>query len=138
MSRRDPLTVEILNRFAEVSSRFFAEYEQVAAKHQLTGSQARMLALVAEEPMPMSQLAGRMKCEPSNITGLVDRMERRGLVTREPDVRDRRIKLVTPTGAGREVAGQIWTELDYAANPLAGLAQTERETLRDLLRKIEV
>ena len=40
-----------------------------------------MLTLVADEPMPMSQLAGRLKCEPSNITGLVDRMEKRGLVT---------------------------------------------------------
>ena len=138
MARRDPLTVEILNLLAEMTTRFYAEYDQVAAAHQLTGGQARMLALVADEAMPMSQLAGRMKCEPSNITGLVDRMEKRGLVTREPDGRDRRIKLVTPTEQGRDVAGRIWTELDYAANPLAGLDLTERETLRDLLRKIEI
>jgi DNA-binding MarR family transcriptional regulator len=138
MARRDPLTVEILNQFAEMSSRFFSEYEQVAARHKLTGGQARMLALVTDEPMPMSQLAGRLKCEPSNITGLVDRMEKRGLVSREPDARDRRIKLVTPTESGRDVAARIWTELDYAANPLAGLAQQERETLRDLLRKVEI
>jgi DNA-binding MarR family transcriptional regulator len=138
MARRDPLTVEILNQLAEMTTRFYAEYEQVASAHQLTGGQARMLALVSDEAMPMSQLAGRMKCEPSNITGLVDRMEKRGLVTREPDGRDRRIKLVTPTETGREVSGQIWTALDYAANPLAGLNQGERETLRDLLRKIEI
>lgn len=138
MARRDPLTVEILNQFAEMSARFFAEYDQVAAHHRLTGSQARMLTLVTDEPMPMSQLAGRLKCEPSNITGLVDRMEKRGLVTREPDAKDRRIKLVTPTPDGREIAARIWTELDYAANPLAGLAQEERETLRDLLRKVEI
>lgn len=138
MARRDPLTVEILNQFAEMAGRFFAEYEQVAARHKLTGGQARMLTLVADEPMPMSQLAGRLKCEPSNITGLVDRMEKRGLVSREPDARDRRIKLVTPTESGRDAAAKIWTELDYAANPLAGLAQREREMLRDLLRKIEI
>jgi DNA-binding MarR family transcriptional regulator len=138
MARRDPLTVEILNQLAEMTARFLAEYDQVAATHQLTGGQARMLALVADEAMPMTRLAGRMKCEPSNITGLVDRMERRGLVTREPDGRDRRIKLVTPTEQGLDVAGRIWTALDYAANPLAGLDTAERETLRDLLRKIKV
>jgi DNA-binding MarR family transcriptional regulator len=137
MARRDPLTVEILNRLAEMTTRFLAEYDQVAAAHQLTGGQARMLALVTDEAMPMSQLAGRMNCEPSNVTGVVDRMEKRGLVTREPDGRDRRIKLVTPTAEGRDVAGRIWTELDYAANPLAGLDQAERSTLRDLLGKIE-
>src|ERR1700689_3028176 len=125
MARRDPLTVEILNQFAEMASRFFAEYEQVAARHKLTGARPRMPPLVAGEPMAMSQLAGRLKCEPSNITGLVDRMEKRGLVTREPDGRDRRIKLVTPTETGREISGQIWTALDYAANPLAGLNQDE-------------
>ena len=136
--RRDAVTREVLSLFVDVATRFYSEYDTAAEANGLTGPQARLLAYVAAGPAPMNQIAGLLRCEPSNITGLVDRMEKRGLVTREPDGRDRRIKLVTPTGPGREVAGQIWTELDYAANPLAGLAQEERETLRDLLRKVEI
>ena len=35
-----------------------------------------------EEPMPMGELARRLDCDTSNITGIVDRLETRGLITR--------------------------------------------------------
>src|SRR6185437_15753091 len=111
-------------------------YDEAAAAHELSGAQARLLALVVAEPRPMSRLAVSMRCEPSNVTGLVDKLERRGLVERRPDPADRRVKLIAPTPAGVELSGEVWADLDFAAEPLAALAEPERVQLRDLLRKI--
>jgi DNA-binding MarR family transcriptional regulator len=134
--RRDVVTREVLVLIAGMSTRFLGEYDAAAEAQDLTGVQARLLAVVADRPAPMNQLAATLKCEPSNVTGLVDRLAARGLVTREPSPTDRRVKLVTVTPDGAELAGKVWAELDFAAEPLAALTDQERLTLRDLLRRI--
>ena len=58
-------------------ARYHEEYEGAAAAHALTGAQARVLGLLSLEPMPMRKIARKLKCEPSNITGIVDRLEAR-------------------------------------------------------------
>ncbi|MBR7836464.1 MarR family transcriptional regulator [Actinospica durhamensis] len=136
MTRRDPISLEVITSLADLTGRFIAEYDEAAAAHELTGAQARLLALVVGEPKPMSRLAVSMRCEPSNVTGLVDKLERRGLVERRPDPTDRRVKLIAPTPAGTELSAKVWADLDFAAAPLAALAEPERVVLRDLLRKI--
>ncbi len=135
--RRDPITREVLSLIAGMATRFYGEYDDAAEAQDLTGVQARLLAIVADGPAPMNQIAATLKCEPSNITGLVDRLAARGLVTREPSPTDRRVKLVTATPAGAELSGKVWAELDFAAEPLAALTDQERLTLRDLLRRIQ-
>ena len=46
-----------------------------------------MRRLDPERPMPMSELAGALRCDNSNVTGIIDRLEDRGLVRREPSAR---------------------------------------------------
>jgi DNA-binding MarR family transcriptional regulator len=135
--RRDPITMEVLGLIAGMATRFYGEYDDAAEAHDLTGVQARLLAVVADGPVPMNHIAATLKCEPSNITGLVDRLAARGLVTREPSPTDRRVKLVTATPAGAELSAKVWAQLDFAAAPLAALSDGERQTLRDLLRRIQ-
>ncbi len=96
----DPLTLEIVDLIGTVVARYYEEYDAAAAEHRLTGAQARVLGLLSREPMPMRRIAERLKCEPSNVTGIVDRLEARGLVERQPDPADRRVKLAAATAAG--------------------------------------
>ncbi|MDX3645527.1 MarR family winged helix-turn-helix transcriptional regulator [Streptomyces sp. MB09-02B] len=134
--RIDPLTMEVVELIGTVVARYHEEYEDAAAEHSLTGAQARLLGLLSLEPLPMRRLAQKLRCEPSNVTGIVDRLETRGLVERRPDPNDRRVKLAAATAEGRQVAGSLRNSLDFAREPLAGLSATERETLRDLLRRM--
>jgi DNA-binding MarR family transcriptional regulator len=134
--RPDALTLEVVELIGEVVARFHADYEEAAAAHALTGAQARLLSLLSLEPLPMRRLAQRLKCEPSNVTGIVDRLEARGLVERRPDPADRRVKLAAATGEGRRVAREIRDSLRFAREPLAGLSEGEREALRGLLRRM--
>ncbi|EMF55799.1 MULTISPECIES: MarR family transcriptional regulator [Streptomyces] len=134
--RLDPLTMEVVELIGTVVARYHEEYEDAAAEHTLTGAQARLLGLLSLEPLPMRRLAQKLRCEPSNVTGIVDRLEARGLVERRPDPGDRRVKLAAATAEGRRVAGSLRDSLDFAREPLAGLSSAEREVLRDLLRRM--
>ncbi|MDI6407942.1 MarR family transcriptional regulator [Streptomyces albus] len=132
----DALTVEVAELIGTVVARYHEEYELAAAEHALTGAQARVLALLAREPTPMRQLARQLKCEPSNMTGMVDRLEARGLVERRPDPTDRRVKVAAATDEGEAVAARLRRELKFAGAPLQGLTPAERRLLRDLLRRM--
>jgi DNA-binding MarR family transcriptional regulator len=132
--RPDALTLEVVELIGEAVARFHADYEEAAARHALTGAQARLLSLLSLEPLPMRRLAQRLRCEPSNVTGIVDRLELRGLVERRPDPADRRVKVAAATDEGRRVARALRDSLRFAREPLAGLSEGERVALRDALR----
>ncbi|MEU5534789.1 MarR family transcriptional regulator [Streptomyces sp. NPDC020362] len=134
--RPDALTMEVVELIGDVVTRFYADYELAAGRHALTGPQARLLSLLSLEPLPMRKLAQKLKCEPSNVTGIVDRLEARGLVERRPDPADRRVKLAVATDEGLSVARDLREGLRFAREPLAGLTDEERGVLRDLLRRM--
>jgi DNA-binding MarR family transcriptional regulator len=134
--RTDPLTLEVVELIGTVVARYHAEYEQAAAEHSLTGAQARVLGLLSMEPTPMRRIAQKLRCEPSNVTGIVDRLEARGLVERRPDPADRRVKIAGATEEGRGTARRLRESLDFAREPLAQLTAVERSVLRDLLRRM--
>ncbi len=111
-TRTDPLTLEVVELIGAVVARYHEEYDRAAAEHSLTGAQARVLGLLSLEPLPMRKIAVRLKCEPSNVTGIIDRLETRGLVERRPDPADRRVKLAAATetvGARHANCGTLWT-----------------------------
>ncbi|MYV52417.1 MarR family transcriptional regulator [Streptomyces sp. SID3212] len=135
-TRRDPLTLEVVELIGTVVARYYEEYEHAAAQYSLTGAQARVLGLLSLEPMPMRRIAQKLKCEPSNVTGIVDRLEARDLVERRPDPADRRVKLAAPTPRGLETAARLRDSLTFAREPLASLSEDERRVLRDLLKRM--
>ncbi|MEU0161014.1 MarR family transcriptional regulator [Streptomyces sp. NPDC006261] len=135
-TRTDPLTLEVVELIGTVVARYHEEYDRAAAEHSLTGAQARVLGLLALDPTPMRKIAVKLKCEPSNVTGIVDRLETRGLVERRADPVDRRVKLAAATGAGRRMARELRDSLNFAREPLAELSDAERTVLRDLLRRM--
>ncbi|MFJ4678405.1 MULTISPECIES: MarR family winged helix-turn-helix transcriptional regulator [unclassified Kitasatospora] len=132
----DPITLEVVDLMARLVGLFHREYEEAAAARSLTGAQAKVLALLRRGPMPMRHIAQTLSCEPSNITGIVDRLEGRGFVTRESDPQDRRVKLVVATESGRSASTELRESLNFAREPLAALDGDERARLRDLLRRM--
>ncbi|MGP4090526.1 MarR family winged helix-turn-helix transcriptional regulator [Streptomyces sp. KR55] len=135
-TRPDELTMEVVDLIGSVVALYHEEYDEAAGEHALTGAQAKLLSLLSLEPLPMRKLAHKLRCEPSNVTGIVDRLEARGLVERRPDPADRRVKLAVATEEGRRVARSLRESLRFAREPLAGLSEEERLILRDLLRRM--
>jgi DNA-binding MarR family transcriptional regulator len=90
--------------------------------------------LEADRPVPMSELARWLACDASNVTGIVDRLEARGLVERRPVPRDRRVKALALTVKGIEVQRELETRMAEAPPELVALSPEEQLALRDILR----
>jgi DNA-binding MarR family transcriptional regulator len=88
-----------------------------------------------DEPRPMGELAALMRCDNSNMTGIVDRLEERGLVERTAAERDRRVKLIALTERGREVRGELIRRVAEPPEVIERLSLADRRTLRDILRR---
>jgi MarR family transcriptional regulator, organic hydroperoxide resistance regulator len=84
--------------------------------------------------LPMSSLAGKLFCDASNVTGIVDRLEARGLIERRPASYDRRVKLLALTDEGRRVREAAWQQLSQPPPEIAALPLAQQRALRDALR----
>lgn len=88
-----------------------------------------------DEPRTMSEIAAALHCDPSNVTGIVDGLEERGLVARTPSSQDRRVKLIAPTAEGRRVRAQLVKAIEQPPAWLSKLSPADQRTLRDLLKR---
>src|SRR5438093_599352 len=114
-----------------------AHFAAAVAEVDLAPAQARALhELDLERPISMRELAERLKSDPSNVTGLIDRLEGRGLVERRPDPRDRRIKGLALTAAGARLRERLFERLYSAPHSVAELSERDQRTLRDVLQRV--
>jgi DNA-binding MarR family transcriptional regulator len=86
-------------------------------------------------PIPMRELAGGLHCDPSNITGIVDRLGDRGLVERGSAPGDRRVKTLMLTEEGTALRMRLLDRLSEPPPGLGKLSTAEQRQLRDLLRR---
>ncbi len=109
---------------------------KVAVSDALGLSWTRVLALrrLAPQPLTLRGLAERLAADPPYVTLMVDDLEKRGLVQREPHPEDRRAKLVQLTAAGRAAATRADAILD---EPPAGLREVPAEDLAAVLRVLD-
>src|SRR5438094_9092725 len=90
---------------------FFAQRAHLpssGAEFDLSPVQCHVLHLIEPgRPLPMSRLADTLSCDASNVTWLIDRLEARGLVRREPSRHDRRVKMLQLTETGSRIRAQL-------------------------------
>ena len=93
--------------------------------------------LVREDGQTLAQLSRSMLVTAGNLTGLVDRAERDGIVERRPDPNDRRLTRVALTARGQKLAHKaIARHSELAEEILGPLQPKEREELRRLLGRL--
>lgn len=101
----------------------------------LTPAQGRLLQyLDPERPVPMSELASVHACDASNITGLVDKLEAKGLIQRRTTT-DRRVKMIAVTKAGAALRARLLERISQPPPFITALSPEEQQTLRDILSK---
>ena len=107
-----------------------------AAECGLTPTQCHALRLLRPgAAMSMRNLADRLGCDASNVTGLVDRLEARGLVERRPSGNDRRVRELALTPAGIAARNAVIERLSQPPEPISRLSSEDQRTLCNLLRK---
>jgi DNA-binding MarR family transcriptional regulator len=83
----------------------------------------------------MSEIAAVLHCDNSNVTGIVDGLEEKGLATRQASESDRRVKLIALTAEGRKVRAVLTRAIEKPPAWVEGLSEVDRRALRDVLRR---
>src|SRR5688572_4426787 len=81
------------------------------------------LRILGAGSRPMGELARILACDSSNMTGITDRLEERGLVRRQPDERDRRVKLIVLTDEGERLRIEITKRLAEPPAAISALSE---------------
>jgi len=131
--------IDELRRFIEVlSSRFKQTEELFATRLEVSERELALLRTLAEEgPMITKALGGRFAVPVSTMTGLVDRMEKKGLVRRVRGRRDRRAIELEATPAGALALKEHARGLEAVARGiLEALPERDQEALIAILRRV--
>jgi DNA-binding MarR family transcriptional regulator len=89
-----------------------------------------------DRPLPMNVLADALACDASNVTGIVDKLESRGLIARRGADHDRRIKMLCVTELGRSLRDRLVHRLLEPPATLAALPLDLKGRLTATLRKL--
>ncbi len=86
----------------------------------------------------MNGLADALDCDASNITGLVDKLEMRGLIQRQLDPDDRRVKMIALTAAGSKFRARLLDRLAQPSASVTSLSPADKKTLRRIVAQMIV
>jgi DNA-binding MarR family transcriptional regulator len=97
---------DLIDALARTSCVTMAVLSKIGAEHDLSLTQLRMLGILRDRRVKMSELADYLGLDKSTVSGLVDRAQRRGLLQRTPNQADRRVVDVHLTPAGLDLAAR--------------------------------
>jgi DNA-binding MarR family transcriptional regulator len=122
----------MLGLFFEQRGRMLA----VAQEFGLAPQQAfALMSLQADEPIKLSDLAAKLRCDNSNVTGIADRLEAAGLAERRQHPTDRRVKTLVLTARGSEVRGSYQERLSRTPAAIEALSDDDAATLVQILQR---
>jgi DNA-binding MarR family transcriptional regulator len=136
----DRLTTECVINLIRAQSLLAAELNNRFRPFGLTGSTFNVLMILDGEAEPLSphEIGERLLVTRGTVTGLLDTLQRQGLVKRVPHPDDRRMLLIELTDRGRTVLRETWpAHFPAQTEMLSVLSDTEKETLVRLLGKLE-
>jgi DNA-binding MarR family transcriptional regulator len=112
-------------------------YAEICAKHELSPAQAQLLCVIKDQPRGMTELARMLRLERPGLSGLVDRVERRGLLRRDTPDHDRRAVTLTPTPSGKQIAEAFYAEVsDRLLEAVTHLSASDRRQFERIATSI--
>ena len=127
----------LVDGLAQLSFLVHNALAEIAGEHDLSIVQTRLLGVLRDREPTMNEIGRHLGLDKSSITGLVDRAQRRGLVTRTVSAIDRRAFQVSITDAGRQlverVAAKFTERIELAVAPLP---EADRQLLSGLAARI--
>ncbi len=133
----DPgLAGELARQLMAVSLWTARHHDPLFERLGLSAPAARaLLQLPLDDAVPTGYLAGRLKVDPSNVTGVVDRLEKAGLIQRSAGTADRRVKTLALTPGGRQMRDDMYAAIASEMPAFRSLEDVELDTLLSLLNK---
>lgn len=136
---RERLAQEAVTRLIRVADTVTRSLERTFSSFDLTGPQYNVLRILrgAGQPLPTMKVAERMLQQTPGVTGILDRLQRKGLVERERSAEDRRVWLCSITEMGLDLLEQMERPLREAnVQAVRGAEPAELERLAELLDRL--
>lgn len=128
---------ELVDALVQTSFLTMALLTKVGAEHDLSLTQLRVLAILRDRRLKMTELADYLGLDKSSMTGLVDRAERRGLLERVRNPADGRAVDVRISPDGAELAERLYTRVARSLTPMTStLTRADQRRLRTLLENM--
>jgi DNA-binding MarR family transcriptional regulator len=122
---------------AQLSFLIYRMLERRAAEHDLSIIQIRLLGVLRDRTPTIKELSKLLELDKSSVSGLVERAERRGLVTRAPSPEDGRAVLVSLTDEGSALVAEAAVQIEADVSELLGyLPKSERRALSALVSRL--
>lgn len=117
---------------------FKVKEDQQLERTGLSGKELYVLEHIREDnPWRFNEFAENYRIKPSTLTGIVERLEKKGLLKRERDVKDRKAVYLYCTSQGKEVVKQhIEEDQLFFSSMLAALDTEERAQFINLVKQI--
>jgi DNA-binding MarR family transcriptional regulator len=120
----------------QLSQQVWGAAEPTLHELGLTGPLAELMwVLDPAMPRTMGELAHQLRCEPSNVTFLAERLEERGLARRVAREDDRRARVIELTATGRRMRERL-VSASLQSTPFARLSAAKRSQLQRLLAEL--
>jgi DNA-binding MarR family transcriptional regulator len=136
-----PLALELTREILATSDALLRASQVVFKPLGLTAVQFNVLTVLARAPkegMTQRELSEALVVDRSNVTGLLDRLEKAGWTQRGEDARDRRVWRVSLTSAGRKIWAKASPHYEAAAGLVtAGLAEAQARAALAVLRSLQ-
>jgi len=134
----DPLAVEIWQRLLYTFNALVKLSREVLKEHGISGPQYGVLRILQRRgPSTMTELSEELLVTAGNVTGLVDRLVRDGLVERQAGRRDRRVVRTRLTDAGRALVEEAAaTHHRFLSRLLEGSSEADKKRLLELLEQL--
>jgi DNA-binding MarR family transcriptional regulator len=136
----DPSATELVINVLHTAELLGRWLDQVLRPFGLTRGSHNVLQILggASEPLTPTEVASRLTVTSATVTGLLDTLEARGLIQRQPHPRDRRSILVQITKLGRRLLDDLVPELiAHERTWAAGVAPSRREQLLRMLGAVQ-
>ncbi len=111
-------------------------FEAAATEGLTPGHAMALLNLEPDAPAPMRTLGQQLRCDPSYLTGVVDRLEELGLVERRLSQADRRVKELVVTPSGEAAQRRLRAGWMDPPDVVLALSDADQSTLRRIARRL--
>jgi len=138
-AREEPF-LKVLRALVETYNAFSLNDQRICRELGLTQSQFDVVATLGNTPgMSCGEISGRTLVTKGTLTGVLDRLEARGLVVRIPSPTDRRSQLIRLTDAGDRLFRKAFPAMVSQLKPRFedALSPAEMGSLRDLLLRLK-
>ncbi|MFC4950541.1 MarR family winged helix-turn-helix transcriptional regulator [Pseudonocardia sp. GCM10023141] len=128
---------ELMDGLVQAAFAITSVLNRVGARHELSLTQLRVLGILRDRRLGVTELARHLGLDKSTISGLLDRAGKRGLVERGADPGDGRVVRVTLSEQGHHLAESIRVEVaDLLAPFVDNLTRSEQGRMRALLARM--